>query len=76
MVSRNQRYVAGPSNDSQIRSSTKHHKKSKLQDVLMFEASDHGTFLFLDHAVQATERDEFALVLLLPSNVRMTLTST
>lgn len=42
----------------------------------MFEASDHGTFLFLDHAVQATERDEFALVLLLPSNVRMTLTST
>ena len=39
-----------------------HHEKSKYQDVLIFESSDHGTVLVLDNVIQCTERDEFALV--------------
>lgn len=37
-----------------------HHEKSKYQDVLIFESSDHGTVLVLDKVIQCTERDEFA----------------
>lgn len=37
-----------------------HHEKSKYQDVLIFESSDHGTVLVLDNAIQCTENDEFA----------------
>ena len=37
-----------------------HHEKSKYQDVLIFESSDHGTVLVLDNVIQCTERDEFA----------------
>merc|ERR1711939_614783 len=37
-----------------------HHEKSKYQDVLIFESSDHGTVLVLDNVIQATERDEFS----------------
>ena len=37
-----------------------HHEKSKYQDVLVFESSDHGTVLVLDNVIQCTERDEFA----------------
>ena len=39
-----------------------HHEKSKYQDVLIFESSDHGTVLVLDNVIQCTERDEFAYV--------------
>lgn len=39
-----------------------HHEKSKFQDILIFESSDHGTVLVLDDAVQCTENDEFASV--------------
>lgn len=39
-----------------------HHEKSKYQDVLVFESSDHGTVLVLDNVVQCTERDEFSYV--------------
>ncbi|KAG7007049.1 spermidine synthase [Physcia stellaris] len=37
-----------------------HHEKSKFQDVLIFESTDHGTVLVLDDAIQCTENDEFA----------------
>jgi len=37
-----------------------HHEKSKYQDVLIFESSDHGTVLVLDDVIQCTERDEFS----------------
>jgi len=37
-----------------------HHEKSKFQDVLIFESSDHGTVLVLDNVIQCTERDEFS----------------
>ena len=37
-----------------------HHEKSKYQDVLIFESTDHGTVLVLDNAIQCTERDEFS----------------
>ena len=37
-----------------------HHEKSKYQDVLIFESSDHGTVLVLDNVIQCTERDEFS----------------
>ncbi|CAG8287528.1 unnamed protein product [Penicillium salamii] len=37
-----------------------HHEKSKYQDVLVFESSDHGMVLVLDNVIQCTERDEFS----------------
>lgn len=37
-----------------------HHEKSKFQDILIFESTDHGTVLVLDDAIQSTENDEFA----------------
>lgn len=37
-----------------------HHEESKHQDVLVFESSDYGTVLVLDHVIQCTERDEFS----------------
>ncbi len=37
-----------------------HHEKSKYQDVLVFESSDHGTVLVLDNVIQCSERDEFS----------------
>lgn len=37
-----------------------HHEKSKYQDVLIFESSNHGTVLVLDNVIQCTERDEFS----------------
>lgn len=37
-----------------------HHEKSKYQDVLIFESTNHGTVLVLDNVIQATERDEFS----------------
>ena len=37
-----------------------HHEKSKYQDVLVFESSDHGVVLVLDNVIQCTERDEFS----------------
>ena len=37
-----------------------HHEKSKYQDVLIFESSDHGMVLVLDNVIQCTERDEFS----------------
>lgn len=37
-----------------------HHEKSKYQDVLIFESSDHGIVLVLDDVIQCTERDEFS----------------
>ena len=37
-----------------------HHEKSKFQDILIFESSNHGTVLVLDDAIQCTESDEFA----------------
>ncbi|KAB8338788.1 hypothetical protein FH972_021733 [Carpinus fangiana] len=37
-----------------------HHEKSKYQDVLVFESSNHGTVLVLDNVIQCTERDEFS----------------
>ena len=43
-----------------------HHEKSKYQDVMVFESSDHGTVLVLDNVIQCTERDEFSYV---PSHV-------
>ena len=50
-----------------------HHEKSKYQDVLIFESSDHGTVLVLDNVIQCTERDEFAYVspvsMLLPLSI-------
>ena len=39
-----------------------HHEKSKYQDILIFESSDHGTVLILDNVIQCTEQDEFAYV--------------
>jgi len=39
-----------------------HHEKSKYQDVLIFESTDYGTVLVLDHVIQCTERDEFSYV--------------
>lgn len=39
-----------------------HHEKSKYQDVMVFESSDHGTVLVLDNVIQCTERDEFSYV--------------
>src|SRR3989440_7028573 len=40
-----------------------HHEKSKYQDVLVFESSDHGMVLVLDNVIQCTERDEFSYVI-------------
>jgi spermidine synthase len=37
-----------------------HHEKSKYQDVLIFESTDHGNVLVLDNVIQCTERDEFS----------------
>lgn len=37
-----------------------HHEKSKYQDVLIFESTNHGTVLVLDNVIQCTERDEFS----------------
>ena len=37
-----------------------HHEKSKYQDVLFFQSTDHGMVLVLDNVIQCTERDEFA----------------
>ncbi|KAF8468879.1 Spermidine/spermine synthase [Kalaharituber pfeilii] len=37
-----------------------HHEKSKYQDVLVFESTDHGNVLVLDNVIQCTERDEFS----------------
>ena len=37
-----------------------HHEKSKYQDILIFESTDHGTVLVLDSVIQITENDEFA----------------
>ncbi|KAI4099854.1 MAG: hypothetical protein LQ339_005769 [Xanthoria mediterranea] len=37
-----------------------HHEKSKYQDVLIFESSDHGVVLVLDNVIQCSERDEFS----------------
>lgn len=39
-----------------------HHEKSKYQDVLVFESSNHGNVLVLDNVIQCTERDEFSYV--------------
>lgn len=39
-----------------------HHEKSKYQDVLVFESSNHGMVLVLDNVIQCTERDEFSYV--------------
>jgi spermidine synthase len=44
-----------------------HHEKSKYQDVLVFESSDHGTVLVLDNVIQCTERDEFSYVVRYPA---------
>ena len=44
-----------------------HHEKSKYQDVLVFESSDHGMVLVLDNVIQCTERDEFSYVHILSS---------
>jgi hypothetical protein len=43
-----------------------HHEKSKYQDVLVFESSDHGTVLVLDNVIQCTERDEFSYAIHTP----------
>lgn len=37
-----------------------HTEKSKFQDVLVFESTDHGTILVLDGAIQCCERDEYS----------------
>jgi spermidine synthase len=37
-----------------------HHEKSKYQDVLIFESTNHGMVLVLDNVIQCTERDEFS----------------
>ena len=39
-----------------------HHEKSKYQDVLIFESTNHGMVLVLDNVIQCTERDEFSYV--------------
>jgi spermidine synthase len=39
-----------------------HHEKSKYQDILIFESTDHGTVLVLDNVIQCTEKDEFSYV--------------
>lgn len=36
------------------------HHRSKYQDVLVFESTNHGKVLVLDGVIQVTERDEFA----------------
>ena len=51
-----------------------HHEKSKYQDVLIFESSDHGTVLVLDNVIQCTERDEFAYVSIQSSLLHFSLT--
>lgn len=51
-----------------------HHEKSKYQDVLVFESSNHGTVLVLDNAIQCTERDEFSSVARLHSHKEPLLT--
>src|ERR1700738_5363057 len=38
-------------------------EKSKHQDVLVFESANYGNVLVLDGVIQATERDEFAYLL-------------
>jgi len=38
-------------------------EKSKYQDVLVFESANYGNVLVLDGVIQATERDEFAYLL-------------
>lgn len=35
-----------------------YHKKSRFQDVLVFESEQYGTVLVLDGVIQCTERDE------------------
>ena len=37
-----------------------HHARTKFQDVLVFESTNHGMVLVLDGVIQVTERDEFA----------------
>lgn len=37
-----------------------YHGRSKFQDVLVFESTDHGNVLVLDGVIQVTERDEFS----------------
>jgi len=37
-----------------------YHGRSKFQDVLVFESTNHGNVLVLDGVIQVTERDEFA----------------
>jgi len=37
-----------------------YHKKSKFQDVIVFQSKTYGKVLVLDGAIQCTERDEFA----------------
>jgi spermidine synthase len=52
-----------------------HHEKSKYQDVLVFESSDHGMVLVLDNVIQCTERDEFSYVTFCISHVASLLKS-
>ncbi|KAB7494925.1 Spermidine synthase [Armadillidium nasatum] len=47
------------------------HKKSKFQDIKIFESTDYGRVLLLDGIIQATERDEAAyqeMITFLPLN--------
>ncbi|KAL2885009.1 Spermidine synthase [Ceratocystis lukuohia] len=37
-----------------------HMEKSKYQDVMFFESTDHGKMLVLDNVLQCCERDEFS----------------
>ena len=37
-----------------------HHGRTKLQDILIFRSSNHGTVLVLDGVIQVTESDEYA----------------
>lgn len=37
-----------------------HEEKSKFQDVLVFESTNHGNVLVLDNAIQCVENDEFS----------------
>ena len=37
-----------------------YHGRSKFQDVLVFESTNHGNVLVLDGVIQVTERDEYA----------------
>lgn len=37
-----------------------YHGRSKFQDVLVFESTNHGNVLVLDGVIQVTERDEFS----------------